>query len=105
MEDIAVKIAELVGTLDDEEADELSMKSGGGGGGQLAVPGVRPATPLGRRHRNMVAPAARTLWRPEFAWDTSINPTYAITEGATVHKEPGPNRDQSHEIHATHDMK
>lgn len=29
MEDIAVKIAELVGTLDDEEADELSMKSGG----------------------------------------------------------------------------
>lgn len=31
MEDIAVKIAELVGTLDDEEADELSMKSGGGG--------------------------------------------------------------------------
>lgn len=28
MEDIAVKIAELVGTLDGEEADELSMKSG-----------------------------------------------------------------------------
>jgi len=28
MEDIVVKIAELVGTLDGEEADELSMKSG-----------------------------------------------------------------------------
>jgi hypothetical protein len=27
MEDIVVKIAELVGTLADEEADELSMKS------------------------------------------------------------------------------
>ncbi len=30
MRDIVVKIAELVGTLEGEEVDELSMKSGGG---------------------------------------------------------------------------